>query len=629
MAIISVNKVKKEFDDVTIVEDVSFDIHPGQRVGLVGRNGSGKTTLFRLITGEYETDEGTITIASNIKVGVLAQIPEYPQTMTVEGVLRTAFSDVYKLSRRMEELERGMAEGDKSAIREYGEVTSAFEAVDGYNVDVELTKVANGLKIGKDMLASPFNLLSGGERTKINLGRMILMNVDLMLLDEPTNHLDIQSVEWLEEFLRDFKGTALIISHDRYFLDRTVDKVLEIENCNVKMWEGNYSAFVRQKDEWLKAAENRIKQDEKKIAQLDFTIRRLHWMGTEKMHKKAFSMEKRVARIRNSMPQVVREGRNVRASFGSAARSGEDVLTVQNLKKSFGERVLFSEVNLEVKKDDRIGIVGSNGTGKSTLVKILLGDEPYDGGRIRWGEGIKSAFLPQIISFKNERMTVLDYLIDELGVSPAEARNRLGSFHFRGDDVFKLVRDLSGGEKSRLKMCVLMYRGVNVLILDEPTNHLDIRSTEWIEEAIENYDGTLLLISHDRYFLSKFAERIWMVDDNRILDFNGGYEELKIFLEKLKELETPELKAPEKKPSREDGRNRRNRESENARKRLPILERDIERQEQQIEELEEQIALVSSDHVKLTEILERRDRLMDELEALLMEWEDTALLSEQ
>lgn len=627
MAIISVNNVKKEFDDVIILENITFEIQEGQRVGLVGKNGSGKTTLFKLITEIYDTDEGTIFIPSWVKVGVLAQIPEYPDNMTVEDVLRTAFSDLYSMKRKMDELAVRMSSGDPEALREYGEVSAVFEATGGYNVDVELARVVNGLHISTDMLTSPFNYLSGGERTKINLGRMILMNVDLMLLDEPTNHLDIESVEWLEEFLRSFRGTVLIISHDRYFLDRTVERIIEIENCNAKMWQGNYSSFVSQKAEMIKAAEKKIKQDERNIAQLDFTIRRLHGMGTEKMHKKAFSMEKRVERIRKSMPQVVKQGKNIRATFGTTNRSGDDVLTIKDLKKSFGNRVLFDNVSLEIKKDDRVALIGSNGTGKSTLVKILLGAEPYDSGRIRWGEGVKTAYLPQLISFENDRVTALDYIMDELRISPAEGRNRLGAFHFRGDDVFKLVRDLSGGEKSRLILCVLMFKGVNVLILDEPTNHLDIQSTEWIEEAIENYDGTLLLISHDRYFLSKFAERVWRLDNDSITDFDGGYEELKEFLSKYEEIKATE-KPVEKPVDKLDGRNRRSRESDSARKRLPILEKEIEKQEALIDEIENSIHEAASDHIRLTELLAQRQELSAELDLLLNQWEELATISE-
>jgi len=633
MAVITANNVKKEFNDITILQNISFEIYENQRVGLVGPNGSGKTTLLKLITGYYECDEGSISIKPSTKIGVLDQIPNYPDHMTVEDVLRTAFSDIDRLRQRMTQLETEMAGGDKAVLREYGEVSSAFEMLGGYNVDVELSRVANGLNIGAEMLSTPFNLLSGGERTRINLGRMILMNVDLMLLDEPTNHLDFQSVEWLEEYLRTYKGTAVIISHDRYFLDRTVTRIIEIEDLTSRVWEGNYSEYVRQKNEWIRSAEAKIRQDERKIEQLEFTVRRLHAMGTEKLHKRAFSMEKRIERIRKEMPKIVKEGRKMRQSFESAARSGNDVLTIKSLKKSFGNRVLFSGVNLEVKKDDRIVLLGANGTGKTTLVKILLGEETFDEGKIRWGEGVKVAYLPQLVSFSDERTTVLDCVVSELGISPAAARNRLGSFHFRGEEVFKLIRELSGGEKSRLKLCILMYKGANVLILDEPTNHLDIKSTEWIEEAIESFEGTLLLISHDRYFINRFAQRIWSLEDGSIVDFRGGYDEFKEYREKIaaekSEKQADELisskekeKSSEKSGTTPENVKRRSRETDTARKRLTIIEREIEKQEQLISEYDVKIEEASTDHIRLTELLEEKRCAEDELDRMYAQWEE-------
>lgn len=633
MALLSLSNVKKEFNDVTILQDISFDVYENQRIGLVGRNGSGKTTLLKLITGLYECDEGSISIAAGKKVGVLDQIPAYPGHMTVEDVLRTAFSEVIELGKRMTVLEKEMADGKTEAIREYGEVSSAFELMGGYKIDFELGRVANGLHISH-LLDTPFNSLSGGERTRVNLGRMILMDLDLMLLDEPTNHLDFQSVEWLEEYLRTYKGAAIIVSHDRYFLDQTVTRIIEIENLTAKEWPGNYSDYVRLKEEWIRSAEARIRQDMRKVEQLEFTVRRLHGMGTEKLHKRAFSMEKRIERIRSGMPVVNREEKKIRQGFSGTSRSGFDVLTLKQLKKSFGDRVLFSDVSLEVKKDDRIVLLGANGTGKTTLVKILLGEEPCDEGKIRWGQGVKAAYLPQLVRFENERITVLDCIMGELGISPAMARNRLGSFHFRGEEVFKLIRELSGGEKSRLKLCILMYKGANMLILDEPTNHLDIRSAEWIEEAIESFDGTLLLISHDRYFINRFAKRIWSLEDGKIVDFPGSYEEFREFRAKLAEgsedgsfagvgnKKGPESPAEKSEALKAEANRKRSRETDAARKQLTILERDIEKQEQYIADVDHEIEEASSDHIRLTELLEKKRAAESELESMYLRWEE-------
>jgi len=639
MSVISVVNAKKEFNDIVILQNVSFDIHPGQRVGIVGRNGSGKTTLLKLISGRYECDEGMVHVAAGVMMGVLDQIPNYPAGMTVEDVLRTSFYRTEELKRRMDELEKRMAAGDRSAVKEYGEVSSAFEALGGYTVDVELNRVCNGLKIGRDMLSTLFNHLSGGERTRINLARMILMQVDLMLLDEPTNHLDFQSVEWLEEYLKSYKGTVLIVSHDRYFLDQTVNRIIEIENLTAKVYEGNYSAYVAQKEHALKTALAKIRQDERKIAQLEETARRLHSMDMEKLHRRAFAMEKRIERIKSEMPVVVRENRNLKARFQQTIRSGDDVLSVKRLKKSFGERLLFSDVDLEIKKDDRIVILGPNGSGKTTLIRILLGQEMPDEGFIRWGSGVKIGYLPQIVEFRNENISVLDCVVDELNISVSTARNWLGGYYFRGEEVFKSVRALSGGEKSRLRLCILMYRGVNMLILDEPTNHLDIRSSEWIEEAISKYEGTLLVISHDRFFINRVGKKIWSMEDGTVKVFEGGYEEYKAYkasteASKYLSSETGSKKTEgeshgnDKSDQKPAKRNSRSRESVAVRKRLRILENEIEKLENELEDINREFERAATDHIRLTELMEKKAQMDEKMASMLGEWEEMMNLLE-
>jgi len=624
MAILSVNGAGKDFGDDTILESITFEVQPGERIGLVGDNGTGKTTLIKMISGQYRCDRGSVHIPSSVRVGVLDQIPNYPDGMSVEQVLRTAFDRFTSIKKKMETLEKQMSSGDDSVLREYGELAVVYEGLGGYDVEVELRRVANGLGI-TDMLSAEFNRLSGGERTRINLARMILTDVNLMLLDEPTNHLDIASVEWLEEYLLDYKGAAVIISHDRYFLDRTVSRIVEIEDLTCKIWQGNYSAYAYQKAEWLKSAEARIRQDERKIKQLEETARRFHSMNMEKLHVRAFNMERRAERIRKEMPKIVKQGRNLRASFGSARRPGEDILTVTGLAKSFGDRNLFSEVDLEIKKDDRIGLIGANGAGKTTLLKILLGTEPYDTGRIKWGVGVKQAYLPQIVSFENERATLVDTVSRTLRVNEGTARNILGTFNFTGEDVFKRVCDLSGGEKSRLRLCILMQNGVNMLILDEPTNHLDIRSRDWIENAIDSFDGTLLLVSHDRYFLEKFATRIWSVERGGIVVFDGGYEEYRTYAAMLEEERKREpVQTTENisaKPAEQP--KKRTRESDAIRKRIPIIERDIERCEKKIAELDLAMEENASDAAKLEELMNEKSTLSEKLDELLSEWADS------
>ncbi|MDR1116709.1 MAG: ATP-binding cassette domain-containing protein [Oscillospiraceae bacterium] len=644
MSVISVSDAGKDFGDVTILEHITFEVQKGQRVGLVGSNGAGKTTLLKLLSGVYESDSGSVYIPPSVKVGVLDQLPSFSGGSTVEQVLRTAFAELEGMKRRMDALERRLAEGggaeasaeQKALLREYGEISSAYETLGGYQTDAQLRRVANGLGIPGEMLGSLFTSLSGGEQTRINLGRLILMNVDLLLLDEPTNHLDMRSVEWLEQFLESYKGTAVIISHDRYFLDRVVDRIIEIENLTAAVYEGNYSKYVYLKEEWLKAAEAKINQAEKKISQLEFTIMRMHGNNTEKQHKRAFAMEKRVERMRKELPKIIKQGRNIKASFGGARRPGNDILQVSGLSKSYGGRTLFSDAELELKMNDRVAIIGSNGSGKTTLLKILTGEEPPDAGRIKWGVGIKRAYLEQKVSFLNERTTVLDCLCTELKIAPSTARNLLGRYNFSGKDVFKLVMELSGGEKSRLKLCILMYEGVNMLILDEPTNHLDIRSREWIEQAIEEFEGTLLLVSHDRYFVGKFAQRIWSVEDGGITEFDGSYAEYREYAERVSAAEaasaatalpeTGHAAKPEDSPAAErrsgGAPKKRSREHDAMRKRLTNLERDIERQELVVSSFSTEIDAASSDHIRLTELLEEKETEVARLDEMLAEWDE-------
>ena len=625
----------KDFGEVTILENVTFEVQPGERVGLIGDNGTGKTTLFKMISGEYACDKGSVHIAPGTRVGVLDQIPYYPDGTTVEQVLRGAFERLDGIAARMRELERRMSEGDAQAVREYGALEIEFSAGGGYDTEVQFRRVANGLGL-TPMLETRWEKLSGGERTRINLARMILTDVDLMLLDEPTNHLDIQSTEWLEDFLASFKGSVLIISHDRYFLDRTVGRIVELEGGTAKVWNGNYSEFLRQKEEYIRSAEAQMRNAEKKVKQLEDAVKRVRlwaFLGNDKLYRTAFSMEKRIARIKASMPKLVKQGRNLRATFGETRRSGEDVLSVTGLKKSFGDRTLFSDVDLEIKKDERVGLIGANGAGKTTLLNILLGKLPPDEGRVKWGVGVKTAYLPQMVSFEYNHTTIVDSVCRTLSISEAEARNILARFNFTGEDVFKDIDTLSGGEKSRLRLCILMQGGVNMLILDEPTNHLDIRSREWLEQAIDEFDGTLLLVSHDRYFLEKFATKIWSVEQGGIIDFDGTYSEYREVAETLRTAREsavpptePQKKEPEPKKEQEQSEAReahkRSRETDALRKRVPIIERRISVLEDEIKQIDEELTEASSDHIRLGELLTKREETEHRIDMLMLEWSE-------
>ena len=458
---ISVNELKKSFEiGNNILDGVTFQIETGERVGLLGRNGAGKSTLFRILTGELEADEGEVVIAKNRRLGLISQIPVYPEGYTVDDVLHTAFARHQKLAEEMERLTAAMAAGDGSeaTLRRYGELSAKFEGIGGYDTDTAVSKVANGLSIPPEMRAQLFASLSGGEKTRVNLGRLILEDTDILLLDEPTNHLDLHAVEWLEEYVRRFKGTVVAISHDRYFLDRTISRVVEIDQGKAEFYPGNYTFYAIEKERRYQEKLRQYEKEQAKIKQLQEAADKLHlwaFMGNDKLHKRAFSMERRIERIRQTERPV--KARNLTSRFGEREFVGDEVMHIKDLEKSFGGRRLFGGLDLRVEGSERIALIGDNGTGKSTLLKILMGEEPPDAGRAKFGPTVRTAYLPQIIRFDNPDRNLVDtMLFAKRGMTTQTARDRLAAFNFRGEDVFKSVSVLSGGEQSRLRLCMLM-----------------------------------------------------------------------------------------------------------------------------------------------------------------------------
>ena len=458
---ISVSNVKKSFEiGNNILDGITFQVETGERVGLLGRNGAGKSTLFKILTGELEPDEGSVVVAKNSRIGLISQIPVYPEGYTVEDVLHTAFARHRKLAEEMEELAAAMAAGDSTpqTLRRYGELSAKFEGIGGYDTDTAVDKVAGGLSIPPEMRAQPFDSLSGGEKTRVNLGRLILEDTDILLLDEPTNHLDLHAVEWLEDYVRRFKGTVVAISHDRYFLDRTISRVVEILDGKAEFYPGNYTYYAIEKERRYQEKLKQYEKEQAKIKQLQEAADKLHlwaFMGADKLHKRAFSMERRIERIRQTEKPT--KARAMKERFGEREFSGDEVMHLKDLEKSFGDRRLFRDLNLLVEGGERIALIGDNGTGKSTLLKILMGEEQPDGGRVRFGPSVRTAYLPQIIHFDNPGRSLLDTMLyAKHGISTQAARDRLGAFSFRGEDVFKPVSVLSGGEQSRLRLCMLM-----------------------------------------------------------------------------------------------------------------------------------------------------------------------------
>ncbi|HIY20845.1 MAG TPA: ATP-binding cassette domain-containing protein [Candidatus Flavonifractor merdigallinarum] len=628
---ISVSNLVKEFEvGDKILDGLTFQIEQGERVGLLGKNGAGKTTFLKILTGELDYDEGEVVVAPGKTLGLISQIPVYPPEYTVEDVLRTAFDKLKAMERELGALAERMAEdNDPAILRRYDQLSAAFEAGGGYDTETELNKVCNGLLISQDMRRQDFSSLSGGEKTRVNLGRLILENTDILLLDEPTNHLDLRATEWLEEYLDRFKGTVLAISHDRWFLDRVVQRVIEIQDGKAEFYAGNYSFYAEEKE---RRYEEKLKQYEKeqaKLQQLQTAAAKLHlwaFMGNDKLHKRAFSIEKRMERLRKT--DKPKKERRLDIRFGERDFQGDEVLLVKDLEKGFDGRTLFHDVNLLVEGGERIALLGDNGTGKSTFLKLLLDEELPDEGKIRFGPTVKVGYLPQIIHFDHPERNLVDTMLYTQNCTTQEARDRLAAFNFRGEDVFKPVSALSGGEQSRLRLCMLMDHKINLLILDEPTNHLDIASREWIEEAVTDYEGTLLFVSHDRYFINQFAGRIWMIENGQITDFRGTFEAFRAWRDRQKQLEQANkpaapAKTAASKPAKRTGGTKL------LEKQVSAAERAVAKAEERLEALDGAMAEAATDYVRLQELGEEKAALEAELAELYAQWEELSAALEE
>ena len=531
MTICSVNNVTKSFGGNIIFENISLEIKNGERVGLVGRNGSGKTTIFGLLTGMESLDAGAIHMKKGTRIGHVAQIPKFDEVMTVYDVLSSAFKVEKELEKEMHALEKNMAEEQeqsslKKLMERYGIIQEKFAFLGGYEIEANIMKVANGLQV-TDLFPRVFTELSGGEQTKVSLAYMLLQKPDLLLLDEPTNHLDLFAVEWLEKFLKEYNGTVMVISHDRYFLDEVVTKIFDLEDGEIHVYHTNYSQFVEEKEERLLQEFQAYQEQQKKIKKMKEAIKRLReWANqanppNEGLHKRARNMERALERI-EKLKRPILERKQMGLQFEGQERSGKDVVVMKEVSKGFAGRPLFEQANLHARFQERAAIVGRNGTGKTTLLKLLLEEINPDVGEIRIGSSVKIGYLSQH-TYGNVKSNVLEAFREYVAVTEGEARHILAKFLFYGPAVFKKVTQLSGGEKMRLRLAQLMYQDINFLILDEPTNHLDIESREVLEEALEQYNGTILAVSHDRYFLNKLFEKTYWIDRCKLFEFAGNY----------------------------------------------------------------------------------------------------------
>ena len=616
MVDISVNNLTKFFViGENLLQGLSFEIQEGERVAILGRNGCGKTTLFRILTKEIDFDEGEVYVNPNKRLGLISQIPIFPEGYNVEDVLRSAYRELQQVQKKMRQLENMMQAGaTESQLREYDGLSSRFQAGGGYEMDVEVDKICNGLGISQEQRSQEFASLSGGEKTRVNLARLLLEKTDILLLDEPTNHLDLNSVEWLENYIKAFKGTVLAISHDRYFIDQIAQRVIEIVDGHAEFYSGNYSFYMDEKQARFDLQLKQYEQEQAKIAQLSYTMERMKGWGINNrtLYRRAMSIQHRMERIKRT--ERPKAERTMKATFGEKDFSGDVVFKMKNVSKSFGERTLFSDVNLNVEAGERIALLGDNGTGKSTFIKCLLGEEDC-AGKIQFGPTVKWGYLPQIIHFDHPERSLYDTMLYEKNCTPQTARDRLGAFMFQGEDVFKSVGNLSGGEQSRLRLCMLMDEKINLLILDEPTNHLDIASREWVEAAIEEFDGVLLFVSHDRYFIEKFAERIWLLEDGTIRDFRCGYQKYRSILEhEAAAKQVVKLPAKEKKEKPKGG-------TKDSDKLVRKLEREIEKQEVAIAALDEKIQAAAADYQELSRLMEEKEAAEEQLMALMEQWE--------
>ena len=618
MAEITVSGLIKSFEiGKNILDGLSFTVNPGERVGILGPNGCGKTTLFRILTGALDFDEGQVSVPSGKRIGLISQIPVFPEGWTVEDVLRSAHKRLYALSDRLEELTLSMEQDSSPALlRDYDKLSDDFRRLGGYSMESDRNRVANGLQIPAAQREQLFDSLSGGEKTRVNLARLILEDTDILLLDEPTNHLDLRATEWLEDYILHFKGTVLTISHDRWFLDRVVERCIEISDGKAEFYSGNYSFYVQERQRRFEEKLKQYEKDQAKIEQLQRAAEQMHlwaFMGADKLHKRAFSMEKRIEKLQRSEKPTERKKLSVK--FKEREFEGDEVLVAEGLSKRYGEKQLFSGLSLSVAGGERIALIGDNGTGKTSLLKLIMDQEQPDEGWLYRGPAVRTAYLPQIVQFTKDSRSALDTMLYDCRCEPQEARNRLAAFGFRGEDVFKPVGALSGGERSRLKLCMLMGSDINFLILDEPTNHLDIASREWMEDALSDYEQTLLFVSHDRYFIEKFATRIWALGDGKITDFRGGYLEFCAWRDRQTALQqtekTVQRKEEKKKPH-----------LPNQEKQLAKIERDIARLEEKIAAVDAQAEEYAADYQKLLELGGQKEALESELMALYERWEE-------
>ena len=632
MILLTVNHVSKAFVTRSVLEDASLVLQTGQRMGVVGVNGSGKSTLFRMIAGELEPDAGSITLLKGARVGMLTQQADITSDYTVQEELERVFEPVRRMEARLREMEEQMAalhhdaEAFAQLSRDYSRLMDRFEDAGGYEWPSRIQGVLAGLGFARGREQQPANLLSGGEKTRLCLARLLLTQPELLMLDEPTNHLDLASTQWLEDTLRKYRGSVMVISHDRYFMNSVCDCMAEVCMRRIDQYEGNYDQFAQKRQANLERRLKEYKMQQAEIARQQAIIARYRMYNTERSIRAAESREKQLDKIERVEKPVSEQ--KVRFSFGARRRSGDDVLMVKNLEKSFGSRTLFSGLNLHLRAGDRVAVIGQNGVGKSTLLNLICGLQKPDSGQILFGSNVDVGYYDQQQSSLHPEKDIMSEVWDDFPwMEPGDVRAVLALFLFTGEEVFKRISTLSGGERGRVALAKLMLKKDNLLLLDEPTNHLDMDSREVLEDALNDYEGTLLTVSHDRYFINRVANRVLEMTPQGAKDYLGNYDD---YLEKKRQEEMGLLEeaAPGMTRTQMDKEKRKQRlKNENKKQllqRLKDTEAAIPAAEEAIARLEAQMGdpEIYKDGQKAAQVAREHEQMQQKLDALYEEWEE-------
>jgi len=620
---ISIQNMGKSYFSNPIFVNVSIEIKEKDRIAIIGENGSGKTTLFKIICGDEKQSTGDLFIRKGIRVGYLKQVPDEFEADTVEDVLMTSFKKLEKLKIQMTVMESKMVnepENSERLLSDYSNLQTRYETEGGYGIEEKLSKINEGLSFDSEFLKKSYKVLSGGEKSRVCLGKLLLEEPDVILLDEPTNHLDINSIEWLENFLKQFKGSVLMISHDRYFLDSVVQNIYELSSKGAETYNGNYSYYMKER---LVRYEQRMKDynnQQKKIKQMEDAVKRFKDWGqrgdNEAMFVKVRNMEKRINRL-DKVDRPDNGGKKIKLGFESDQRSGKEVILADNAELFIGKKLLVEDINIKIFNKEKVALIGPNGCGKSTLIKTIMKMHSDYTGDVRLGSNVKYGYLEQDINFEDESTSVLESYRYEFSIQENDARHELAKFRFYGDDVFKKLNSLSGGERVRLRLAGLMRSDINLLIMDEPTNHIDIKTKEVLEEALVSFEGTLFFISHDRYFLNLLADRIIEITDCKMNTFIGGYETYKN--EKDKQTKTDVEVKVENKPQKKVIEKQSKKVNPY---KLNLLETEIADIELKIDNLNTDLSKLVSEYEEISELNEDINQLEVKLEKKMEEWYD-------